>query len=68
VTIGDPHERIDMLVDQQDRLPLALERVEAGPDLGADARRKPLGRLVQDKELGIGHERAADGEHLLLAA
>ena len=33
-----------------------------------EARREPLRRLVHQDQLGIGHERAADSQHLLLAA
>ena len=29
---------------------------------------KSLGRLVENEQVGIGHQRAADGEHLLFAA
>ena len=61
-------ERIEMLVDQQDRLTFALEPREAGPDLGADQRRQAFGRLIENEQLRIGHQRAADREHLLLAA
>src|SRR5256886_8952611 len=45
-----------------------LQRGEASPDLLAHQRREPLGRLVEDEQVRIGHERPADGEHLLLAA
>ena len=31
-------------------------------------RREPFGGLVEQQQLGIAHQRAADGEHLLLAA
>ena len=34
----------------------------------ADQRRQPLGGLVQDQQLGVGHQGAADRQHLLLAA
>ena len=37
-------------------------------DLGDNHRREALGRLVHDEEFGIGHERAPDRQHLLLAA
>ena len=48
--------------------PSLLQRGEATPDLGAHQRRQALGRLVEDQQARIGHERAADREHLLLAA
>ena len=61
-------QRAHVLVDHQDRLALALQPVEARPDLVADQRRQPLGRLVEDQQLGVGHQRPADRQHLLLAA
>ncbi len=33
-----------------------------------DQRRQTLGRLVEDQQARIGQQRAADGQHLLLAA
>ena len=33
-----------------------------------DQRRKTLGRFVHQQHARVGHQRAADGEHLLLAA
>jgi len=42
--------------------------VDHAPDLLHDERRQALGRLVEHDEGGIGHQRAPDGEHLLLAA
>src|SRR2546421_8503911 len=66
--VGDRDQALDVLVDHQDRLARRLQRGEASPYLLAHQRREPLGRLVEDEEVRIGHERAADGEHLLLAA
>src|SRR6266571_665891 len=66
--IGDRNQALHVLVDHQDRLAGRLQRGEASPDLLAHQRREPLGRLVEDEEVRIGHERPADGEHLLLAA
>src|SRR6266851_1522530 len=68
MTVGQPDQRAHALVDHQDRLALALQPVEARPDLLADQRRQALGRLVEDQQLGIGHQRPADRQHLLLAA
>src|SRR6266851_3435283 len=68
VAVGQPDERADILVDHQDGLALALEAPEARPDLLADQRCQAFGGLVEDQELGIGHQRAADRQHLLLAA
>src|SRR5258708_1193076 len=66
--VGDRDQTLHVLVDHQDRLAGRLQRGEASPDLLAHQRREPLGRLVEDEEVRIGHERPADGEHLLLAA
>ena len=63
-----PGERVDILVDHQDRLAGRLEAREAAPDLVADQRRQPFRRLVENEQPRVGHQRAADGEHLLLAA
>src|SRR5712671_326114 len=68
MAVGDADQRLDVLVDDQDRLAGGLERREALPDLGTDERREPLGRLVEDQEARISHQRAADRQHLLLAA
>src|ERR1700674_5067675 len=68
VTVGELGDRLKMLVDQQDRLALALEPRQALPDLGAEQGGETLGRLVEHEELWIGHQGAADRQHLLLAA
>ena len=66
--VGKAHQALDVLVDDQDRLPPFAQAREALPDLLAHERRQALCRLVEDQEMRIGHERAANGEHLLLAA
>ena len=38
------------------------------PDLGDDQRRESFGGFVEDQQPRVGHQRAADGQHLLLAA
>src|SRR5262249_20311484 len=68
MAVGDADERLDVLVDRQDRLTCRLELYQALPDFGADHGREPFGRFVEDEETRVGHQRAADGEHLLLAA
>jgi hypothetical protein len=35
------------------------------PDFGVDQWRQAFGGFVEDDELGVGHQRAPDGEHLL---
>jgi hypothetical protein len=49
-------------------MPSALICRSASADLLADQRRQAFGGFVQDQQLGVGHQRAADGQHLLLAA
>ena len=66
--VGDPRQRADVLVNHQDRLPGLFQTRQTLPDFFADERRKTLGRLIENEQSGIGHQRAADGEHLLLAA
>jgi hypothetical protein len=47
---------------------LVLQLLQRVADLVDDGRLDALGRLVEDEELGLGEERAADGELLLLTA
>src|ERR1700683_2809805 len=67
VSVGDAGERIDVLVDDQDGLASGAQTLQAAPDLVADERGEAFGRLVKDEQARIRHQRAADGEHLLLA-
>ena len=48
--------------------PAARSASQAAPDFVADQRRQAFGRLVEDEQPRIGHQRAADRQHLLLAA
>src|SRR5262245_1753822 len=50
VAIGDANQRVDILVDHQDRQALRLEPRKTLPDLGTNQRRQALGRLVEDQE------------------
>src|SRR5688572_7823656 len=68
VAIGDPRQRLYILVDEQDRESFGLEARNRLEDLDADQRRKPLGGFIQDQQLRVGHQCAPDREHLLLAA
>src|SRR3954467_14908591 len=67
VPVGEARQGVDVLVDDDDRLALALEALQAGPDLGPDERRQPLRRLVEDEELRVRHQGPAAADHLLLA-
>src|SRR5271166_849662 len=66
--IDEVEQGLEVLVDDEDRLTLLLEALQAVPDFHANERSEPFGRLVQHDELGVGHQRAPDGEHLLLSA
>src|SRR5438132_4749764 len=68
VSVGDPRQRGDVLVDQEDGLPARLQVPEAPPDFRPDERREPFRRLVEDEQARVRHEGAPDREHLLLAA
>src|SRR2546423_5274091 len=68
VYVGHACERAQVLVDEQDRQPGALQPLDRAVDLDADERREPFGRFVEDQEARIGHQRPADRQHLLLAA
>ena len=48
--------------------PCAFSLRDGAADLGDDERREAFGRLVQQQEPRVAHQRAADREHLLLAA
>src|SRR5678816_1822493 len=66
--VGELDQALHVLVDHQDRLAARAQRGETVPDLLAHHRRQALGGLVEDQEARLGHERAADRQHLLLAA
>src|SRR5215831_17912858 len=57
-----------VLFDQQNRMAFLLQPRDCLPQPLDDDGREPLGRLVHDQAIGVGHEPAADGQHLLLAA
>ena len=57
-----------VLLHQQDRQPAPLELRDHPPHLAHQQRRQAFGRLVHQQQVGIGHERPADRQHLLLAA
>src|SRR3954467_15152022 len=56
VAIREPHQALDVLVDDEDRLPGLAQPAEALPDLLAHERCQPFGRLVEDQEVRIGHQ------------
>jgi hypothetical protein len=68
MAIGELDQPVHVLVDHQDGLAGLAKLPQATPDLLADQRGEALGRFVQDQQPGVGHQRAPDREHLLLAA
>src|SRR6266545_412886 len=57
-----------VLFDQQHGHAGFVDGAYGFEDLLDDLRRKPQGWLVEKQKFWLGHERPADGEHLLLAA
>src|SRR4051794_41499583 len=68
MAVRDGLGEAEVLLDEEDRVALALEARERVPDLLNDDGRQALGRLVEEDQLGAGAQDAPDGEHLLLAA
>src|SRR3974390_2828549 len=58
-----------VLLHQEDgELLLCVEAADSVENLPGDQRRKPERRLVEQEQARPAHQRARDGEHLLLAA
>src|SRR6266542_2626881 len=67
--IRDLEGEVRVLLDEQERgLLLPVHPLDDPEDLADEERGEAEGRLVEEDELRARHERAADGEHLLLAA
>ena len=66
--VGDRERQLEVLLDQQDGVAAAPQPLHDFLRLLHKARRESLRWLVHQNELGIGHERPADSQHLLLAA
>src|SRR5215831_13144375 len=66
--VGDGGDGGEILVDDDGGDAALADAADDRPDLAGDKRGQPLRRLVEKETKGVGHERAADGEHLLLAA
>ena len=68
VALGGPLQGgLGVLLDEQDRGALLLERGHGRHDLLHHQRRQAHRRLVEHEQLGAAHHRPAHGEHLLLA-
>ena len=68
VAVGHGGGEMEVLLDQQDGEAAALELADDLADALHDHRRQPLGRLVEQQQVGAGAQDAADRQHLLLAA
>ena len=67
--VGQVQRQAGVLLDQQHADAVFLvDAAHDAEDLGHDQRRQAEGGLVQQQQLGPQHQRAADGQHLLLAA
>src|SRR6266511_2361682 len=67
-SVGDVEGHQGVLLDEEDRRPLRVDLADDLEDPLDEDRREPHRRLVQQEELRVGHQRAADRHHLLLAA
>jgi hypothetical protein len=57
-----------VLLDQQDGHAALAQLADDAEDVAHDQRRQAQAGLVQHQQLGLAHQRAADGQHLALAA
>src|SRR5262249_10353099 len=58
----------EVLLHEEDGQSLALELADHPSHLAHEERGQPFRGLVEEKQVGIAHEGATDGQHLLLAA
>lgn len=65
--VGNLRQGIDVLVDDEYRLPFLLQFADALPDFFAYEGRQPFGGFVKNEQAGIGQQGARNGQHLLLA-
>ena len=57
-----------VLFDEEDRRPLGVDLADDAEDRLHHLRRQAERRLVEEQHLRLRHQRARDGQHLLLAA
>ena len=63
-----PQRPQDVLLDQQDGQPVAVDRGEVGEDRAHRHRSQAQRGLVEHQQPGPGHQRTPDRDHLLLAS
>jgi len=68
VPVGELEQRAEMFIDNENSLTFGFQPREALPNLEPQQRRQPFGRLIQDEQFRVRHQRATDRQHLLLAA
>src|SRR5487761_249777 len=66
--VGDGAERSEILVKNDAGGAAVAQLPDDRPDFFGDARRQTFGGLVEHDQVGIGHQRASDGQHLLFTA
>src|SRR5919108_1250716 len=66
--VGERQRELGVLLGEQDGETVRLEPRDLVAQVIDHDRRQPLRRLVEQQELRVAHQRARDGEHLLLAA
>src|SRR5215472_10983945 len=66
--VGHGESEGEVLLHEEDGQSLALELADHPPHVAHEKGGQPLRGLVEEEEVGIAHERAPDGQHLLLAA
>src|SRR5438093_1645968 len=65
--IDHPQHLLDVLLDDQHRQATGADALHQLEHLFDEERREPGGRLVEQQQLGLGHQGATDRAHLLLA-
>ena len=67
-TVGHLQRLVGVLLDQEHRHALLADLADDVEDLRDHQRRQAQRGLIQQQQARTGHQRAADGQHLLLAA
>jgi hypothetical protein len=68
VVVGEVQEPLKVFVDQHNGLPVIAQGGQAAPNVLTVQGCQALGGLVQDQQVRVGHECAANGHHLLKAS
>jgi len=68
VAVGDLGDVFPVLVHDHAADAGFADQAADAPDFAGNQRGQAFGGFVQDQHVGVGHQRAAYGQHLLLAA